>query len=61
MQVAPKIKARMIIEGSMMIGYQPNESKGLVNFFRIIIRNPDCDSSDMDFVLDEIQRLGKDL
>ena len=52
------IKTRMMKEGSMMIGYQPLSPKKLVNFFRIIIHNPLCDFSDMDFVVSEIQRLG---
>lgn len=45
--------------GSMMVGYQPDGD--LVNFFRMIISNLDIVKSDMDFVVDEIDRLGKDL
>lgn len=48
-------------EGTLMIGYQPLSCKGFVNFFRIIISNAKCDHSDMDYVLDEIDRLGRDL
>lgn len=60
-KVAPKIKQRMMEKGTMMVGYTPLAPKKLVNFFRIIIHNPLCDFSDMDFVIDEIQRLGNDL
>ena len=31
------------------------------NFFRIVLTAPHATESDMDFVLDEIERLGKDL
>ena len=47
--------------GTMMIGYQPLSDYGWVNFFRIIISNPELTTADMDFVMDEIDRLGKDL
>lgn len=56
------IKARMVQEGTMMIGYQPLASKNLVNFFRLVnTSTPMTTNADMDFVLDEIERLGKDL
>ncbi|XP_069586122.1 acidic amino acid decarboxylase GADL1 [Ranitomeya imitator] len=58
-QVAPTIKERMMKKGSMMIGYQPHRDK--VNFFRHIIISPQVSREDMDFVLDEIELLGKDL
>lgn len=45
--------------GSMMVGYQPDGD--LVNFFRMIISNLDIVKSDMEFVVDEIDRLGKNL
>ena len=51
----------MVKQGSMLIGYQPLTVKGFVNFFRIIINNPKSDYSDMEFVVKEIDRLGKDL
>uniref|UniRef100_A0A8C5AEL1 Glutamate decarboxylase like 1 n=1 Tax=Gadus morhua TaxID=8049 RepID=A0A8C5AEL1_GADMO len=57
--VAPKIKERMMKTGSMMVGYQ---SHGInANFFRMIIISPWVSTKDMDFVLDEIHRLGADL
>ncbi|XP_025081278.1 cysteine sulfinic acid decarboxylase-like isoform X2 [Pomacea canaliculata] len=59
-KVAPEIKRKMTVQGTMLIGYQPLSSKNLVNFFRIVILNPLCDFCDMDFVVSEIDRLGKD-
>lgn len=58
-RVAPAIKKRMMENGSMMIGYQPDGK--YVNFFRMIVTNLDSTEEDMDFVVDEITRLGKDL
>uniref|UniRef100_A0AAQ5ZW17 Glutamate decarboxylase like 1 n=1 Tax=Amphiprion ocellaris TaxID=80972 RepID=A0AAQ5ZW17_AMPOC len=57
--VAPVIKERMMKTGSMMVGYQPHGDKP--NFFRMIVISPQVSKQDMDFVLDEIHRLGKDL
>lgn len=58
-KVPPEIKKRMLDKGSMMVCYQPlKEHK---NFFRMINANPASTHSDMDFVLDEIELLGKDL
>eukprot|EP00062_Callorhinchus_milii_P005568 gi/632945142/ref/XP_007887890.1/ PREDICTED: glutamate decarboxylase-like protein 1 [Callorhinchus milii] len=57
--VAPVIKERMMKKGSMMVGYQPHRDK--VNFFRQIIISPLVRREDMDFVLNEIDALGKDL
>ncbi|XP_078395771.1 glutamate decarboxylase 1-like [Cetorhinus maximus] len=58
-QVAPKIKARMMEEGSSMVGYQPQGDK--VNFFRMVFSNPATSTSDVDFLIEEIARLGRDL
>ncbi|XP_061570852.1 acidic amino acid decarboxylase GADL1-like [Cololabis saira] len=57
--VAPVIKERMMKRGSMMVGYQPHGGKA--NFFRMIVISPQVSRQDMDFVLDEIHDLGKDL
>jgi len=56
--VAPKIKAMMMEKGSTMIGYQPLGDKP--NFFRMIISNPATNCSDLDFLLDEIEKLGEE-
>ncbi|KAJ8369996.1 hypothetical protein SKAU_G00100240 [Synaphobranchus kaupii] len=58
-KVAPTIKERMMRKGSMMVGYQPQ--KGRVNFFRMVVLSPQISQEEMDFFLDEIERLGKDL
>jgi hypothetical protein len=58
-QIAPIIKERMMQNGNLMIGYQPLDEKP--NFFRMIISNSATIQEDLDFVLDEIERLGKDL
>uniref|UniRef100_A0A673A1T8 Zgc:163121 n=1 Tax=Sphaeramia orbicularis TaxID=375764 RepID=A0A673A1T8_9TELE len=58
-QVAPKIKGRMLEKGSVMIGYQPLGPK--VNFFRCVFSNPATQQEDIDFLLEEIARLGRDL
>lgn len=58
-QVAPKIKAMMMESGTTMVGYQPQGDK--VNFFRMVISNPAATRSDIDFLVEEIERLGNDL
>ncbi|KAK0067433.1 cysteine sulfinic acid decarboxylase [Biomphalaria pfeifferi] len=60
-KVAPEIKRRMVEAGTLMISYQPMSSKGFVNFFRIVLHNPACNQGDMKYVIEEIDRLGKDL
>lgn len=57
-----KIKERMSLDGTLMIGYQPLPHKKLSNFFRMVIHGiPHPTQKDMDFVLDEIQRCGEQL
>ncbi|KAG8229306.1 hypothetical protein J437_LFUL009065 [Ladona fulva] len=58
-KVAPKIKERMMRNGTMMITYQPQGT--LPNFFRLVIQNSSLTHVDMDFFITEIERLGKDL
>lgn len=58
-KIAPIIKEKMMQNGNLMIGYQPLDEKP--NFFRMIISNSATIQEDLDFVLDEIERLGKDL
>jgi len=53
------VKARMVEKGSMMMNYQPlNE---LPNFLRMTLTAPRATKEDMHFVLDEVERLGKDI
>lgn len=58
-KVAPTIKERMMKQGTMMLGYQPLGNR--VNFFRVVVLSPLVCQKDMDWFLDEIERLGKDL
>ncbi|XP_009473820.1 PREDICTED: LOW QUALITY PROTEIN: glutamate decarboxylase 1-like [Nipponia nippon] len=58
-QIAPKIKAQMTEEGMTMISYEPQGDKA--NFFRMVFFNPATGKPDVDFLLEETERLGKDL
>lgn len=60
-KVAPLIKEKMALSGTLLIGYQPLKSKNFVNFFRIIIECPRLTEKDLMFVIEEIDRIGKDL
>jgi len=58
-KIAPKIKAKMMQRGTTMVGYQPD--KNTPNFFRMIISNQAITYEDLDFLIDEIIEIGKDL
>lgn len=58
-KIPPEIKKRMTLNGTLLVGYQP--LKDHVNFFRMVVVSAAVTHSDMDFVLDEIERLGHDL
>ncbi|XP_069701601.1 cysteine sulfinic acid decarboxylase [Periplaneta americana] len=58
-KVAPKIKERMIKEGSMMVTYQPLRDHP--NFFRLVLQNSGVEKADMDYFVREFERLGHDL
>lgn len=61
-QVAVQVCERMTTSGRLMVSYQPIPAKGLVNFFRMVTHaHPPPLTTHMDFVLDEIERLGADL
>ena len=57
--IAPKIKERMMKTGSMMITYQP--LRDLPNFFRLVVQNSGLNKEDMDYFVETIRGLGKDL
>lgn len=58
-KVAPKIKERMMKEGTMMVTYQTQKEHP--NFFRIVFQNSGLEKSDMIYLIEEFERLGKDL
>ncbi|KAK6620013.1 glutamate decarboxylase gad1 [Polyplax serrata] len=58
-ELCPKIKGRMMQAGTLMVGYQPDDRRP--NFFRNIISSAAVTESDVDFLLTEIDRLGRDL
>lgn len=57
--IAPLIKERMVACGSMLVGHQILDDKP--NFFRMVVINDQVNRSDMDFVIEEINRLGKNM
>ncbi|KFM74577.1 Glutamate decarboxylase, partial [Stegodyphus mimosarum] len=58
-ELTAKLKGRMMNAGSLMISYQPLGE--IPNFFRSIISNAAVQESDIEFMLDELDRLGHDL
>ena len=48
-----------MMAGTLMVSYQPLGK--IPNFFRSIISNPATREEDIDFMLDEMERLGSDL
>ncbi|CAI9734944.1 glutamate decarboxylase 1-like [Octopus vulgaris] len=53
------IKAMMMENGSLMVGYQPLGEHP--NFFRVVISNAAVMEKDLDFLVEEIDRLGRTL
>lgn len=61
-KVAPIIKERMIKVGTLMVGYSPLPHKKKGNFFRMVLTcYPPPKSTDIEFVLNEIERLGSNI
>ena len=58
-KIAPRIKERMMTQGTMMIGYQRLDHHP--NFFRAIISNPATSKEDILSMIDEIHELGHNL
>ncbi|XP_033759910.1 cysteine sulfinic acid decarboxylase-like [Pecten maximus] len=56
-KVAPAIKKQMMMEGTMMVAYQPLGDH--VNFFRLVLSNLDIKSEDMNLVVNIIDRIGQ--
>lgn len=57
--LCPKIKARMMKAGTLMLGY--TRAGPIPNFFRSVFSQDGVMEEDIDFMLDEIDRLGEDL
>lgn len=58
-KVAPKIKERMMKEGSMMITYQPIYNKP--NFFRLVLQDSSLNQQDMMHFIEIIEKYGEAL
>ncbi|BES95160.1 Glutamate decarboxylase [Nesidiocoris tenuis] len=58
-KICPILKARMMEAGTMMVGYQPDDKRP--NFFRSIFSSAAVQKDDVDFMLNEMDRLGQDL
>ncbi|XP_072389109.1 glutamate decarboxylase [Diabrotica undecimpunctata] len=58
-EMCPKLKAKMMEEGTLMTGYQPDDRRP--NFYRNIISSAAVTESDIDFLLAEMDRLGQDM
>ncbi|XP_037037478.1 cysteine sulfinic acid decarboxylase [Bradysia coprophila] len=57
--VAPLIKEMMVKSGTLMVGYSPLPHKKKGNFFRMALTcQPPVTHTDIDFVLNQIDRLG---
>lgn len=48
----------MMERGNTMVGYQPLDDKP--NFFRMVISNPAATEPDIDYLIEEIERLGEE-
>lgn len=50
----------MAYSGTLMVGYAPLSSRKLGNFFRMVLTCfPVVESGELNFILDEIERLGE--
>ncbi|XP_058975350.1 cysteine sulfinic acid decarboxylase-like [Musca domestica] len=57
-EVAPKVKEFMIRQGTLMMGYSPLQYRNIGNFFRMVFTCfPVMQEAELDFILDEIERL----
>lgn len=60
--VTAKIKERMMMEGTVMVGYSPLSYKNLGNFFRMVVTcQPPPSEASMDYVIEMIEQLAADL
>ncbi|XP_076759189.1 cysteine sulfinic acid decarboxylase [Xylocopa sonorina] len=61
-EITAKIKERMMIEGTLMVGYSPLSYNKIGNFFRMVVTcQPPPSEATMDFTIDKIEQLSADL
>lgn len=59
-KITTLIKERMMINGNLMVGYSPLPHKNIGNFFRMVITiQPIPSKESMNFVLDQIKKIGE--
>nr|CAH7738071.1 unnamed protein product [Callosobruchus chinensis] len=58
-KIAPKMKERMMLAGTMMVAYQA--IRGLPNFWRVLFQNSAMDKPDIDLLIQRFEDFGKDL
>ncbi len=58
-KIAPKVKERMMKEGSMMITYQPLRNKP--NFFRLVLQDSSLNESDMMHFMEIIEKYSEEI
>ncbi|KAI5707065.1 hypothetical protein M8J75_014081 [Diaphorina citri] len=60
--VAPRIKEKLVLGGTLMIGYQPLQHRNLHNFFRLVTTcHPASSRQDMDYAIDQIELRGAEV
>ncbi|XP_033342676.2 cysteine sulfinic acid decarboxylase [Megalopta genalis] len=61
-RITAKIKELMMLDGSLMIGYTPLTYKNHGNFFRMVVTcQPPKTEASMDFAIDKLEQLARDL
>ena len=55
----PLIKKEMLLDGEMMVNYQPLNSGGFQNFFRIILIREDLEKKDFERVIELFEKFGE--
>ncbi|XP_053977347.1 glutamate decarboxylase 2 [Hylaeus volcanicus] len=61
-KVTSKIKERMMVDGSLMVGYTPLSYKNIGNFFRMVVTcQPPPTEASMNFAIEKIEELASDL
>ncbi|KOX79713.1 Glutamate decarboxylase 1 [Melipona quadrifasciata] len=60
-EITAKVKGRMMLEGTLMVGYTPLSYCNLGNFFRMVVTcQPPPSNASMDYVIDKIEELAAD-